>query len=143
MTRNMIMAGVGIFVAGAALAHSGVMNPTVMARMDAMQEMAQNTKILGEMAKGKQDFDPALAQRSLARISQLAGETPALFRENATDPKSEALPAIWENFDDFSGKAQGLQEIAAGLSIAAERDLRPALAELGGACKACHGRYRE
>lgn len=131
--------------AGAAFAHSGVKNPAVMARMDAMSAIGAEMKTLGEMAKGAVAFDLEKARAATAAIARHSADTPALFEAKEDDPKSEAKPEIWNNFADFAQKSDALTEIALDLSQAlqSEADLPQAVAALGNACKACHGPYRE
>ena len=133
------------FVAGAALAHSGVQNPTVKTRMDAMSVIGKNTKVLGTMAKGEVAFDAPTAQAAAAAIASHAAQIADVFRDPATDPKSEALPAIWQSYDDFSAKADELERAAsdAAQGLATPGDLAPALAAIGGTCKSCHQTYRK
>ena len=135
----------GLFLATAALAHDGVKNPAVKARMEAMGLIGANTKILGQMAKGEIAFDADKARAAAATIAEQAERAPALFEANETDPKSEALPAIWENFADFTAKAGALQmaTTTAAQAIAGPADLGPQLGQIGGTCKACHSKYRE
>lgn len=134
-----------IFAATTALAHQNVQNPAVKARMDAMGAIAENTKTLGAMAKGAVEFDAAQARRAAAAIAEHAAKTPELFRVQENDPKSEALPQIWQTFDDFTAKSVALKTLAAQLStsLSEHADLQPALMALGAQCKACHGTYRQ
>ncbi|MGR3515150.1 MAG: c-type cytochrome [Paracoccaceae bacterium] len=134
-----------VCTATAALAHEGVKNPAVMARMHGMKDIASDVKVLGDMAKGTTAFDQAAARVAATSIARHAGEAPGLFEAREDDPKSEALPAIWDNFADFTEKSLELEAIALGLSetIASPDDLRPALQQLGGTCKACHEVYRK
>lgn len=133
-----------VLSAGAALAHQGVQNPAVKARMDAMSAIADNTRILGEMAKGTRPFDAAAARAAAAAIADHAARTPALFAAPEQDPKSEALPAIWTDFDDFTARSAAMQAAARNATgIATPADLGPALAGIGRTCKACHERYRD
>lgn len=127
------------------LTHSGVQNPAVMARMDGMSEIGAAMKVIGEMAKGARDFDAGAAQRAAKAIAAQSKATPDLFRAPEDDPKSEARPVIWENFDDFTKLAITLETVAneVAQSITAEGDLPEALQRLGDACKACHKTYRE
>jgi cytochrome c556 len=69
----------------------------------------------------------------------------ALFTPRADDPKSDARPAIWDNFDDFTTKARALETLGAGLagSIRTVDDVRAAMLPLGGACSDCHTLYRD
>jgi cytochrome c556 len=127
------------------LAHDGVRNPAVLARMNGMTSIADNVKALGEMAKGARTFDAAAAQDAAASIARHADVMPKLFETREEDPRSEALPAIWKDFEDFTAKALELEAIARDLesTIATADDLRPALQRLGANCKSCHAVYRE
>ncbi|MEL6519717.1 MAG: cytochrome c [Pseudomonadota bacterium] len=141
---TIIVAG-GIIVGSLALAHDGVKNAAVMARMHGMSEIAEQMKAIGKMAKGETTFDAAQARAAVASIAEHAGAVPGLFEAPETDPKSEALPVIWEKFDDFTAKALDLQVIAQGLStsITTADDLGPAMNDLGNNCKSCHRAYRK
>lgn len=133
------------FAGTIALAHSGVKNMTVMKRMEGMKSIGQSTKILGQMAKGELAFDAEVARAAAAEIARHAAETPALFEAREEDPKDEAKPIIWEDFADFTAKAQDLEMVAKSLSetLSTEEELRAGLGRIGGTCKACHEIYRE
>lgn len=132
-------------LAGAAIAHTGVKNPAVMARMDAMRGVADKMKIFGQMAEQETEFDATAARAAAAAIAQYAKETPSLFKERENDPKSEAKRAIWENFPDFTAKSQTMERVAVAIagSISTPDDLHRALKELGDTCLSCHKTYRE
>lgn len=110
-----------------------------------MSTIAENMKILGQMAKGAAVFDANAAQVAAAAIAEHAAATPKLFEANETDPEYEARPENWTNFDDFTTKAMELESIAIGLSnsISSPADLKAAMGALGANCKACHAVYRE
>lgn len=131
-------------LATVALAHGGVKDPVVMARMDAMVEIGQNMKLLGQMTKKEITFDAMAARTAARHIAVEASEIVARFEDPATDPKSEALPTIWEDFSDFSAKAGELQHIAESQAgtIMTYDDLKTATSALLGTCKACHLRYK-
>lgn len=141
---HLIAAGI-VLTASAAMAHQNVQNATVKARMDAMSAIAANMKALGAVAKGAAPFDGAQVQAALLSIAVHAEQTPELFHAPEDDPVSEALPAIWQNFDDFTAKADDLAVLANQLSVSVgqQQDVGPAMSALGGACKACHKVYRE
>ena len=134
-----------LLAATAALAHQGVRNPAVKARMDAMGAISENTKILGAMAKGELSFDARAAREAARAIATTASDVPGLFEAPETDPKSEALPAIWDRFDDFVVKTETMVAAAdaASTSIETPADLRAALSAIGATCKACHEAYRQ
>ena len=126
-------------------AHSGVKDKNVKERMVLMKEMANSTKTIGQMLKGKTPFDANEAKLALERLSSLSLETPEVFKINATDPKSEAKSNIWDEFDEFTKLSQDLAEateVLAG-SVSTINDLRPALKRVSSGCKACHSKYRE
>tara|TARA_Y100000589_G_C27190875_1_gene644764 strand:+ start:4251 stop:4619 length:369 start_codon:yes stop_codon:yes gene_type:complete len=122
-----------------------VKDKNVKERMMVMKEMAGNTKIIGQMLKGKTSFDSNQVKLALERLSALSLETPKVFTINATDPKSEAMPNIWDEFDEFTKLSKDLAETSIVLANSVENpeDLRPALKRISSGCKACHSRYRE
>ncbi len=145
MKRTSLILVVALLTATTALAHQGVQNRAVLARMNGMSAIAENIKVLGDMAKRKAAFDVEAARVALQRMADHAGEAPALFEAREDDPKSEALPAIWDDFDDFTAKAMELEQIAsdAAASLSSAEDLPPLLQKLGANCKSCHSIYRE
>lgn len=144
MRRKFIALGLVLVTGTAALAHEGVQNPAVKARMDGMTAIADNMKTLGQMAKGATGFDAATARSAAVAIARHAAKAPGLFEAQETDPKSEARPEIWTNFEDFAAKATELETIAIGLStsISQPSDLTAAMGRLGANCKSCHSIYR-
>ena len=136
---------ISLTISSVAFAHSGVKDKNVKERMMVMKEMAGNTKIIGQMLKGKTSFDANQVKLALERLSALSLETPKVFTINATDPKSEAMPNIWDEFDEFTKLSKDLAETSIVLANSVEtiEDLRPALKKVSSGCKACHSRYRE
>ena len=145
MTLSKLLILIFITISSVALAHSGVKDKNVKERMMVMKEMANTTKIIGQMLKGKTSFDANEAKLALERLSSLSLKTPKVFTINASDPKSEAKPAIWDEFDEFTRLSKDLAETSILLagSIDSIDDLRPALRGVSSGCKACHSRYRE
>lgn len=130
---------------GTATAHEGVRNPAVMAWMENMKQIGAATKVLGTMAKGAQDFDAATADAALRDLARAAALTPGLFETPQSDPKSEALPVIWENWADFTAESVALEDLARGLegTITTQKALRRGLRKIGATCTSCHESYRE
>jgi len=102
------------------------------------------------MARGTVPFDAAVAERNARRIAMLATMIPERFAAMDTheyDVKTEALPIIWENPDDFAEKAKALQEAAITFAeLAASGDQATTLGGLrafGSTCGNCHDTYRE
>ena len=132
-------------ISSVAFAHSGVKDQNVKERMMVMKAMADNTKVIGQMWKRKTQFDANEAKSALERLSSLSLKTPKVFTVNATDPKSEAKPAIWDEFDEFTKISLELAETSIVLANSIENieDLRPALKRISSGCKSCHSKYRE
>lgn len=136
----------------AALAQSAedAAEDAVEARHGFMTMLGINMGQLSGMAKGEIAYDEAAASRAAANIVALTQyDAPALFVQGTSSEDmddSEALPAIWENPDDFRAKFAALSEAAAGSPDAVaggQENIGPALQRLGGTCKACHDDYRK
>lgn len=77
-------------------------------------------------------------------IANLAGIGSTLFP--ADSEGGDALPAIWENAEDFQAKLDAFSTAATNFSAAAgsgdSAAIGGGLMKLGQACKACHDDYR-
>lgn len=129
-------------VSVAAVAHGGVENEVVKARMDAMKEIGSAMKVLGTMAKGAVEFDAVAAQAAVDAVADQSAMVPVLFEAQETDPMSEAKPEIWTNWDDFVAKSNALNAAATSVSITDASSIPAALGAMGGSCKDCHTDYR-
>lgn len=125
-----------------ALAHSGVMNPTVKERMDLMVGVKDATAVIGKMAKAEVPFDPDTAEAARLALADHAAQIPALFEANERDPKDEARDAIWDDWADFVDKAEAMRVAADAMDTSSVDTLRTGLATLGASCSGCHDLYR-
>lgn len=146
VTAPFFIAAALAVAAGAAAAHQGA-SGVVRTRMEMMKAIAGEMKVVGEMVRGRSTFDPALADAAAGRIARYAKAIPTHFPEGSVSGPSEALPAIWEDWDHFSGLAERLGTNADALGGAAAQadagaDLVPAFRDVAATCKACHERYR-
>ena len=149
--RKSILAAIALVAAlslagGAALAHKGATG-IVKERMDAMKAVAGATKTIAQMIKGETEFDTASAAAAAAIIEGHARKMPELFPENSTDHPSEALPAIWLDWDEFTEIADRLADGAAELGSAATSAddasaLRAPFGIAAATCSACHEKFR-
>ena len=132
-----------VLVASAALAHSGVTNPAVMARMDAMSGIGDQMKALTAMARGEVAFDAAKVAAGMEAIAAAGAEIPALFEAPESDPESEAAAAIWVSYPEFTSRAAAMVDAArASAGVADEFDLEEAIQRVGVTCKSCHDSFR-
>ena len=144
--RALMVAAVGLTtLATLALAHEGATG-VVKERMDLMGDQKKDMKLLNDMAKGKTPFDAAKATAAAADLETTAKKISDLFPEGSTGHPSEALPAIWEEWDRFKGDAKDLEgsanALATALGAPGQHDWKPALQKVTEACKACHESFR-
>ncbi|HSD92482.1 MAG TPA: cytochrome c [Methyloceanibacter sp.] len=128
-----------------ALAHEGATG-VVKERMDLMDRQKDDMKIIGDMAKGKTPFDAAKAAEAARDISVTAKKIPELFPEGSLHGDTEALPAIWKDWDRFTGNAEDLDRVASELATALDADSADwtgAFKQVVEACKACHQDFRK
>jgi cytochrome c556 len=114
-----------------------------MARMMGMDAIASASKTLGSMARGRIDFNAEDAAAAKASLIEHATAIPLVFADPASDPKSEALPVIWERFDDFSAKAETLRAAAEALDVTSAASIADGMGAVGGTCRSCHSTYRQ
>ncbi|MEM7025179.1 MAG: cytochrome c [Pseudomonadota bacterium] len=85
-----------------AMAHSGATG-VVKERMDLMEIIGRQMKVLSAVFKGEVDYDPQVVREAAAAIGDHAGDkVAALFPEDSLAPPTEALPAIWLNWERFT-----------------------------------------
>lgn len=128
------------------LAHSGA-SGVVKQRMELMKSVGKEMKAIAAMVKGQKPFDAAKIRDGATLIALRSGEMEALFPEGSLMQPTEALPAIWDRWPEFSELTQRLQREAEVLgNKAAESDRREVLrqfAALGKVCSGCHTDFRK
>ena len=118
-------------------------------RQAALKLTGWNIGPMGAMAKEEIPYDAERFALHAERIAVLAGMLPEAFqadtRGNPVD--TEALDAIWEDFDEFKRLAYAAENKALTAAAMARNkgfgDAQAALGELGQACKDCHKKFRE
>lgn len=76
-------------------------------------------------------------------LAELSGIVHTLFPEGSQG--GDAIPAIWENPEDFAAKVDALEEAATNLksTLDAGDNVGAAFQKVGQACKSCHDDYRD
>lgn len=86
------------------------------------------------------------AVAALTKLRDNYSHIPALFPEGSIVGDSEALPAIWENFDAFTAITEvGVAAAESGIAAAEAGDAAAyaaALQAIGGTCGQCHQQFR-
>ena len=112
-------------------------------RQNAMKAVGGHMGAIADIMRGKVAHVSHLQTHANA-LADLAEIAPALFPEGSTG--GDALPAIWENAEDFQAKLDAFKHAAAGFKAAAATNdmaqVGGALRDLGQACKGCHDDYR-
>ena len=113
-------------------------------REHTMEAIGGHMQALSDILRGKVRHEDHLSVHAAA-LASLAEIAPMLFLPGSGDGETEALPAIWENPEDFAERLAAFSEAANGLRAAAETgdDVAAATQKLGQACKGCHDNYRE
>ena len=124
-------------------AHEGA-EGVVRERMDRFKENKKAMKAI----KGSLASDTAVIAQKASGIEAWAKEMVNFFPEGSTQPPSEALPAIWKEFDRFTDLASANEKAAAKLKNLAQSGadtsaLSGAFRLLGKTCKDCHNDYKE
>lgn len=105
---------------GLAIAHGGATG-IVKERMDLMASVGKSMKTITQMLQGARPFDAAELRTAAQSIGTHGGEQMTrLFPDGSIQSPSEALPAIWQDWDRFSALANELTVFANALAEAAE-----------------------
>ena len=140
----MIAATVIVFVAGRGTAHTGAKG-IVGERMMAMKQMGDGMKQLAAMVTGKTPFVPQKIEIIATKLKTHAEDIPRQFPKGSLQKPTEALAVIWQKWDEFEARADGLAKLASELKTVAGSDnaaVRGVFAKIGKACSGCHQDFR-
>ncbi len=86
------------------------------------------------------------AEHHAVAFERMAQALANAFPQGSHGPGSRALPAIWDNRDDFMDKVSAIQNTSARLVTAARsgdpEEITSALQAVQGTCGSCHQPYR-
>lgn len=106
-----------------------------------------NFGIAAAMATGKMPYDAKAFQTRVDRTAYLAvmaGETFGPGTDSGAPTK--AKKEIWSSQPEFQKLMKDMQDKTAALAVAAKSNdldkIRPAFGAAGGACKACHDKFK-
>ena len=136
---NYLLTGVFFVLSGSILFAE---NSAYVERSKLMQNIRLEFSVLARMSREKIEFDESLATSARLNLLRFAASTPAIFEDDDLPINSEALPAIWENWDDFVSKSEDLEFALEGVDTSTLIDLRASLGNVGAACGSCHQKYR-
>ena len=134
-------------LSSATVAHIEQSEPLQSLRQSYFALLGMTFGPMGDMVKGKIDWDNALFTmwaNDLNHAAQFGVERG--FAPGSDNGMTRAKPSIWSNMDDFQSKLDNFRAAAARLAdIAAAGDpaaSREQFVATGGTCKACHDEYK-
>lgn len=103
-------------------------------------------KSMGDL-RGLVSSDLTAAAAVGTSMAEFGARIPSLFPAGSDQGKTDALPAIWANADDFAARAKAFEDASKKLAAAAATGDKAATGDamkaVGGTCKACHDQYRK
>lgn len=106
-------------VAVPAATHGGATG-IVKERMDAMDAMKDAMKALKGMLIEGRDYDAEAVRGHADTIARHAADIPSLFPKGSLEEPSEALPKVWQSWDEFTALSDDLAVYANALKAAAD-----------------------
>jgi cytochrome c556 len=112
-----------------------------------MNVFSYNLTAMGDMVKGKTEFDTASFARLSKDLAAAAGlDLVAGFPPNSTTDESDASATVWLDWDKFKDKYRALQEQSGRLAeIAAggnEAAMKEQFGKTAATCKGCHKEFK-
>ncbi len=130
-------------IAHAAFAHSGATG-IVQERMDMMERMGDGMKAMALVLRGEVVFDQATMEQAAAAVREGAEMLPEMFPDGSNDAPSEALDAIWQDWEKFSVIADDMVVNATALEQAVKTgDFVAEFTAVGENCSGCHDLFRK
>ena len=116
-------------------------------RHEGMEQIGKSTKAIGaQLNEAEPNF--GLIRTNAATINELAAKSANWF-PTGTGPdvgKTRAKAEIWQKYEDFAAKDRDFRRAAQALNGSANaadvNAIKPAFADMGKTCKACHDSYR-
>ena len=145
-----LIAIAAVFAATSVWAHQGATG-IVKERMDAMKSVKGAMKILAPIMKGDVAYDAGVVRIQAEILAAKGGSNMTdMFPKGSTQHPSEALPAIWKDWDEFVEIANRLETSAIALATNAANprdgsatDPWKAFDTVVGTCRACHDDFRK
>ena len=126
-------------------AHEGATG-VVKERMELMKGIRDDMKPLRNVVRGRDTYNQRKFMERVQSIKAVSADIPSLFPEGSLQKPSEALPAIWENWDDFTAQANRFNESVLSLEQAVMSNdlsqIKSTFRSVAQTCKACHDDYQ-
>jgi cytochrome c556 len=116
-------------------------------RHEGMETIGKANKAIGRELQGSSP-DLGVVRQSSAQIANLSRQASGWFPQGTGSElgKTGAKAEIWQSRQDFAAKLHNFQVAAQAFNAAAASNdagaIKARFADMGGACKACHDKYR-
>ena len=127
-------------------AHEGATG-VVKERMTYMKGIKENMKSIKQMVTDNESYDSTRIKQNIAEARNVSSNVVKLFPPGSTQHPSEALPGIWESWQEFEqlfnkmDARLGLLEHA--LPEGNMRLIKTRLKDVSQTCKSCHDKFRK
>ena len=143
--RQWTLAALILCIGSTAFAQEPTAKDLISYRQGVMEALGKHVGAISMMIRGKVPYDHMIDQaNALAATANTVGD---VFPAGSNEGRTDALPAIWEQEEDFRTKVTALEEAATNFaSVAASGDkaaIGKALGAVGGSCKGCHDDYKQ
>ena len=139
MRKRSLTLAVSVLLAAGAV--NAAEEDLVKYRRNLMESIGGHMSNIVAIVKGEVPYRDNLALHA-GQLAELAPRALPAFETEAMSDKTEALPEIWENWDEFEQSAKTFEEKSLAFSEALKSGemarIGPTLGELGDSCKACH-----
>ncbi len=102
---------------------------------------------MGDMVKGKVDYDAAEFSRRAANLAALSKMPLEGFRPGTYASATSALPSIEDDWQTFADTMSQFQDNTAALEQAAASgdmgEIKPAFIKVARTCKSCHDKFKD
>lgn len=137
----------GISLGATALAATIKPETAVNYRQGLYHAIIWNFGPMAQMVRGRRPWDQAAFAQRAGNIAFYSTQLLQGFTPGSLTSKSEAKPAIWQHWDDFSTKMKDFEDASADLAAVArqgdEAATKAAFKRTVDTCKACHDHYRK
>ena len=137
-----------ILAVGSTCVQAGEIGDAVDYRQGIMNVLRYNVKSMGDMVKGKIEFDAAIFARhskdfaAASSLDLLAG-----FPEDSLNDDSDAKDTIWLDWETFQEKYKAMQEQSSKLVEIAgkgnEAEMKEQFGLAAKTCKSCHDDFKD
>lgn len=151
MRMTMFAAAAAVTLATAGVAFAALPKDKLLSimhtRHEGMESIGKGNKAIRRELDGSTP-NMGLVRLSAAQIAKLSQQASGWFPQGSGPElgKTGAKPEIWQDPKDFALKLHNFQVAAQAFNAAARGNSADAIkarfADLGGACKACHDKYR-